>query len=101
MSEPIYKVWRTGVKEAWYQLSKEEQEALFARNEEARKSVGGKTIIFCRSGWSSEHWLFCGVEEFPSMEAVQEFAKCLEDLNWFRYFEADVLLGTAMSMEGA
>ena len=96
MTGPIYKMFRAGIKEAWYQLSKEEQDAMFARIEEARKSVGGKTILFCNSGWNSEHWLYWGVEEFPSMEAVQEFAKCLDDLNWFRYIESDIMLGTAV-----
>jgi hypothetical protein len=57
MTGPIYKMFRAGIKEAWYQLSKEEQDAMFARNEEARKSVGAKTILFCSSGWSSEYWL--------------------------------------------
>ena len=96
MSRPIYKIWRTGVKEAWYLLSKEEQDALFAKNEEARNRVGGKIILFCESGWSSENWLYCGVEEYPSLEAVQELARCLQELNWFRYFEAEILLGTAV-----
>ena len=94
MAGPIYKMFRAGVKEAWYQLSKEEQDALFAKIQDAMKSVGGKSILVCNSSWNSEQWLFWGVEEFPSLEAVQEYARCLEDLNWFRYVEAEVLLGS-------
>ena len=37
-----------------------------------------------------------GVWKNSRMEAVQEFAKCLEDLNWFRYLESDIMLGTAV-----
>lgn len=96
MAGPIYKMFRADAKEAWYQLSKDEQDAMFAKVDEARKSVGGKVIIYCNSAWHSEKWLFWGVEEFPSIEAVQEYAKCLEDLNWFRYADSDVLLGTAV-----
>ena len=95
MAGPIYKMFRVGAKEAWHQLSKEEQDAIFAKVDDARKSVNGKVIISCDSSWNSEQWLFWGVEEFPSIEAVQEFAKCLTELNWFRYVESDILLGTA------
>ncbi len=101
MAGPIYKMFRADGKEAWYQLSKEEQDAMFARVDEARKSVGAKVIIYCNSAWNSEKWLFWGVEEFPSMEAVQEFAQCLVDLNWFRYVDSDILLGTAMPADAA
>ena len=52
---------------------------MFARNEEAKEKCGRKDHTFCNSGWNSEHWLYWGVEEFPSMEAVQEFAKCPGD----------------------
>ncbi len=101
MAGPIYKMWRVSGKEAWYQLSKAEQDALFARLDEARKSVGGKTLLTCDSSWASEHWLFWGMEEFPSIEAEQEFARSLVELNWFRYVESDILLGTTMPADAA
>ena len=94
MAQPIYKMWRVGVKEAWYQLSKEEQDALFAKVNEAMKSVGGKSMVFCNSSWHSEQWLYFGLEEFPSIEAVQEYNRCLLELDWFRYCDSDIILGT-------
>ena len=97
MAQPIYKIWRVGVKEAWYQLSKEQQDALFAKVNEAMKSTGGKSMLFCNSSWHSEQWQYCGVEEFPSIEAVQEYNRCLMELDWFRYCDSDIILGTAMS----
>jgi hypothetical protein len=87
-------MFRAAVKEAWYQLSKEEQDALFAKIQDTMKSVGGKSMLVCNSSWNSEQWLFWGVEEFPSLEAVQEYARCLEELNWFRYVDAEILLGS-------
>ena len=51
-------------------------------------------MLFCDSSWNSEEWLYWGVEEFPSMEAVQEFARRLMELDWFRYIDSEVLLGT-------
>jgi len=99
MAGPIYKMFRVGPKEAWYQLSKEQQDALFAQMDETFQRVGAKRIIMCDSSWSSEQWLFWGVEEFPSQEAHQEHSKCLSDLNWFRYVDSDILLGTAVPTE--
>ena len=77
MTGPIYKMFRVGGKESWYQLSKEEQDTMFAKIDEARQSVGGKVVLMCDSSWDSERWLFWGVEEFPSLEAMQEFTRCL------------------------
>jgi hypothetical protein len=101
MAGPIYKMFYAQPKEAWFQLSKEQQDALFAKIEDARKSVGGTSMLFCDSSWNSEKWLYWGVEEFPSMEAVQEFARCLMELNWFRYLDSEILLGTAVPSEPA
>ena len=96
MAQPIYKMWRVGVKEAWYQLSKEQQDTLFAKVDEAMKSVGGKSMVFCNSSWHSEQWQYFGLEEFPSIEAVQEYNRCLMELDWFRYLDSDILLGTTL-----
>ena len=94
MAQPVYKMWRAGAKEAWYQLSKEQQDALFAKLDDAMKSVGGKSMVYCNSSWHSEQWQYWGVEEFPSIEAVQEYNRFLMELDWFRYIDSDILLGT-------
>lgn len=101
MAGPIYKVFRVSGNEAWYQLSREQQDALSVKVDEARESVGGKTVLMCSSAWNSEKWLYWGVEEFPNIEAVQEYARCLEEMNWFRYGESDILLGTALPENAA
>ena len=96
MAGPIYKMFHARMTEAWFQLSKEEQDALFKKVEEAATKVGGKSMIICDSSWMSEKWWFWGVEEYPNIEAVQEYAKQLNELNWFRYCDSETLLGTAM-----
>ena len=101
MAGPVYKLFYARMKEAWYQLSKEEQNLLFEKLEAALKQVGGKSVITCNSTWSSERWLFWGVEEFPNIEAIQEHAKLLGDLNWFRYCNSETLLGAAMQADSA
>lgn len=94
MAKPVYKTFKAHPTEAWYQLSKEEMAQLLDKVEEAREKVGGKTVVVCNSQWSSDYWLAFGVEEFPNMEAVQQHAVLLDELNWSRYIEGDVLLGT-------
>ena len=39
---------------------------------------------------------FAGVEEFPNIEAVQNYIAACNELNLFRYFESTNVLGTKM-----
>jgi hypothetical protein len=94
MAEPIYKVFMGRFLEAWYQLSQEEQKGLIAKLDESLEKVGGKRPILCNSSWSSDQWLFAGVEEFPNIEAVQKYMAALQELKWFRYCESTNVLGT-------
>jgi len=94
MAEPIYKFFAVRFLEAWYQLSEEQQNSLEAKLNEALEKVGAKRLILCNSRWSSDQWAFAGVEEFPNIEAVQNYMAALNELNWFRYVEATNVLGT-------
>ena len=94
MAEPIYKFFMARFSEAWYQLSEEEQKSFVAKLDEALEKAGGKRPIICDSSWSSDQWSFAGVEEFPNIEAVQNYMAALNELNWFRYAEATSVLGT-------
>ena len=94
MPQPIYKLFMGRFSEAWYQLSKEEQNSLLAKLNEALEKAGGKRPILCDSSWSSDQWSFGGIEEFPNIEAVQKFTAALKELNWFRHCEGNIVLGT-------
>jgi len=94
MAQAIYHLFLVKPNEAWHQLSREEQDNLFAKVNEARAQVGGKEILTCNSGWASEQWPFWGVEQFPDIEAVQKHHELLSAFNWFRYGESMTLLGT-------
>jgi hypothetical protein len=96
MAEPIFKLFMGRFLEAWYRLSEEEQKSLIAKLDEALETVGGKRPILCDSSWSSDQWLVAGVEEFPNIEAVQNYMAALDELNWFRYCESINVLGTKL-----
>ena len=61
---------------------------------EALTKVGGRRPVLCNSSWASEEWTAFGVEEFPTIEALQEHTKLLTELNWYRYIVSVTLLGT-------
>jgi hypothetical protein len=94
MAQPIYKVFLLKPTEAWYQLSKAQQDALLKKLNKAFEKAGGKRLALCDSSWSSDQWTGFGVEMFPSIEAVQQYMKALNDLNWLRYGESISVLGT-------
>ena len=99
MDKTIYKFFTVRFLEAWYQLSKEEQNSLEGKLDAALEKVGAKRLILCESRWSTDEWAFAGVEEFPNMEAVQKYMSALSELDWFRYAEGRSVLGTRLESE--
>jgi hypothetical protein len=97
MSKPVYLlVLGQGNTEAWYQLSKEEQNNLVSKAMEAEKRAGARLVIACNSRWADEALSDWVVLEYPNMEAIQQKVEELEKLNWWRYFSAKTILGTKM-----
>ena len=98
MAQPIYKSFFVKFKEPWFQLSQAEQNALLAKVAGTLDTVGGKSQAVCNCTWSNEAWHAFGLEIYPSVEAVQEHDKLLQELNWFRYVESMTALGTEFPM---
>ena len=96
MAQPVYKVWMMKYKDAWYRLSKAEQDEYSAKMAAALKQVGGELVMMRVSLWSSENWLGWGVEKFPSIEAVQQYAMLLFNMNHYQYIESSSYLGVEM-----
>jgi hypothetical protein len=99
MSKTVYMlVLGKGHTEAWYHLSKQEQDSLWAQVVEVDKRAGAKWVIACSARWADEAIYDWGVIEYPNMEAYQEKVRELEKLDWWRYFSAQTILGTKMEM---
>ena len=97
MSKPVYLYFcMLGFTEAWYQLSKEEQDNLFLKVADIDKRAGAKVLIMCNSRWADEATVAWGVEEFPDMDAYQKTVEESEKLNWNRYVSSKTILGTKM-----
>jgi hypothetical protein len=98
MSKPIYVlVLGKGFTEAWYLLSKAEQDELWAKVQEIDRRAGGAWKIVCDSRWADEEIYDWGVLEYPDMDAYQNKVAQLEQLQWWRYFQAKTILGTKMA----
>ena len=96
MSAPIYKLFMFRNTEAYYQASEAEQNEFLAKLDAAFQKAGGKRLVMCNSYWSSDQWQYFGVEVFPNIECVQEYAAALNELNMPRYVESISLLGTEL-----
>jgi hypothetical protein len=96
MSKPIYKLFMFRQTEAYFQASEEERNVFLGKLDEAFKKSGGKRLVMCDSSWSSEQYPVFGVEVFPDIEAVQQYAAALNELNMPRYVESMSVLGTEL-----
>ncbi len=95
MAEPIYKLYMGRLREAWYELSEQEQQALFSRLEQKQKELGVTVPVLCDSSWSSEQWTFFGVEIYPDLDAERKYSQFLTEIHWLRYIESLTVIGTA------
>ena len=94
MAGPIYKLWMFRPTGAWYQLPKEERDALAAKAVEDIEKAGGKSLLMCSPTWSTERWWLFGVDEYPDIEAVQKMTERLIARDNFRYIDVVSMLGT-------
>ncbi len=95
MAGPLYKLWQAKWTTAWYELSHDEQTALIGQVNEALERVGGKRLVLCNVSWSTEQWPVFGIEEFPTLEALQQHSAILTELNWARSVESTTAVGSA------
>ena len=91
--KPIYRIWFWKPTQAWWRLSEEERNENARKLDEKLEEVGGKNILTCTPYWSNEEWAMMGVEEFPNIEAAQEFSVFLWETS-ARYGQAKTYLCT-------
>jgi hypothetical protein len=97
MPKPIYLlVLGKGFTEAWYGLSKEEQNSLWAKVQAVDERAGAVWQLICDARWADEEIFDWGVIEYPDFEKYQQKVAELEELQWWRYFSAKTILGTKM-----
>jgi hypothetical protein len=96
--KPIIRLFFAKIKEAFYNLSEEEKMEFMRKDRENLDELGCKVMMMIDCRWSNEEWNFVGVEEWPSLEALEKRAKFeKEELKGFRFVESKTYLGTRES----
>ena len=95
--KPIIRLLFAKIKEAFYKLSEEETKEFMLKDRKNLDELGCKWwMIDCR--WSTEEWDVIGVEEWPSLEALEKRVKFeYEELKKYRIIESKTYLGTRES----
>jgi hypothetical protein len=83
------------IKPAYFELSEEEQQEFMRRDRERMEALGYKLRFMLDCSWSNKEWQFIGIEEWPSMEAIQQIERFHEEeLESSKYAEYKTFLGT-------
>lgn len=91
----IIRIMLTRIKEAYYELSEEEQQEFMRKDREKMESLGYKLLYMINCSWSNDKWQFIGIEEWPTMESIKAISKFHEEeLNVLKYGEYKTYLGT-------
>ena len=67
------------IKPAYYKLSEKEQQEFMQKDREKMEQLGYKLHFMLDCSWSNKDWQFIGVEEWPSMEAIEKIEKFHEE----------------------
>jgi hypothetical protein len=95
---PITRLLFAKIKEAFYRLSEEEKQEFMIRDRKNLDELGCKVLMMIDCRWSNEEWNYVGVEEWPTLEALEKRAKFeYEELEKYRYIESKTYLGTRES----
>ncbi len=96
--KPIIRLFFAKIKEAFYNLSEEEMMEFMRKDRENLDELGCKVMMMIDCRWSNEEWDFVGIEEWPTIEALEKRGKFeKEELEGFRYVESKTYLGTRES----
>ena len=83
------------IKPAYFQLSEEEQQEFMRKDREKMEELGYKLHFMLDCSWSNKEWQFIGIEEWPSMEAIEKIEKFYkEELELSKYVEYKAYVGT-------
>jgi hypothetical protein len=88
-----------GFTEAWYQLSKQEQDDLWAQVQDVDRRAGAVWHNACDSRCADESLFDWGVIEYPDFDSYRHKVAELEKLDWYRYWSGKTVLGTKMDID--
>jgi hypothetical protein len=98
-NRPIIRLMFVNMKETFNELSDEEKMAFMVKDRKNLDELGCKFETINCTG-SNEGWQFIGIEEWPSMEAIEKREKFEKEvLEIHRYVEYKTIVGTRESSD--
>jgi len=97
-NKSVIRLYFAKMKDTFSDLSDENKMAFMRKDRENLDKLGMKAVTMIDCSWSNEEWDYIGVEQWPSMEAIEKreiFEN--EELEVFKYVESKTLLGTPES----
>lgn len=103
MSQKIYKlVLIRGYTEAYYQLSDEKKQKLWADVSQAIDGAGAKMATpYYECRWSNDRYKTFFTMEYPTIEAAIADTTGVEKADLFRYLTSETILGIEVKEEEA
>lgn len=99
-NKPIIRLFFAKIKKAFIELSEEEKMAFMQKDRQNLDELGMKAVMMIDSSWSNEEWDYIGIEQWPTLEAIEkrkQFEK--DELEVFKYVESKTYLGTPESFD--
>ena len=97
-SKPIIRLFFAKMKDTFIALPEEEKIAFMRKDRENLDELGMKAVTMIDCSWSNEEWDYIGVEQWPSLEAIEMREQFENDkLEVFKYVESKTYLGTPES----
>ncbi|MDX1629870.1 MAG: hypothetical protein R3345_14280 [Fulvivirga sp.] len=97
-NKPIIRLYFAKMREAFTELSEEEKSAFMKRDRQNLDTLGMTAVTMINCSWSSDEWDYIGVEQWPSMAAIEEREKFENEvLEISKFIEYKIILGTPES----
>ena len=75
----VIRVMFVKIKPAYFELSEGERQEFIRKDRERMEELGCKLHFMLDCSWSNKEWQFIGIEEWPSMEAIERIEKFHEE----------------------
>lgn len=97
-SKPILRLFFAKMKPAFLNLPDEEKMAFMRKDRDNLDALGMKAVTMINCSWSNDEWDYIGVEQWPSMEAIEKREKFEnEELEISKYVKSKTYIGTPES----
>ena len=97
-NKPLIRLYFAKMKVTFTNLPDEEKMSFMRRDRQNLDKFGMKTLTMINCSWSNDEWDYVGVEQWPSMKAIEEREKFENgELEVYKYVDSKTILGTPES----